>query len=292
MENKRRRFCTACTSPVGSFRAGPGGRLGAKCPKCKALERHRFLSLLLGMLSPQLQDVGTLVEIAPSPQSTRQLDRVPARRRVGLDIGYDNRAVDALASLTRLPLRSGSVDLLVCYHVLEHVPDDLTAMAEIARVLSPRGTALIQVPIKVGVATDEDPSAGPEERASRFGQEDHVRFYGDDFDTRLADAGLVTRRVTPPALLGSGAVERFGLMAHEIVWIAQRGEGAAPPVDDREIRETGLTLALDALVEENRRLGAELRRARRRAAAASADEAARSPRRRSDRWPLVGWRHG
>ena len=70
--------------------------------------------------------------------------------------------------------------------MLEHVPDDCAAMREIARVLSPRGIALLEVPIKVGVATEEDPSATPEERTRRFGQNDHVRWYGDDFDARLS----------------------------------------------------------------------------------------------------------
>lgn len=55
----------------------------------------------------------------------------------------------------------------------------------------------------MGVATYEDPSATPEERARRFGLHDHVRWYGDDFDSRLADADLASVRVTPPALVGS-----------------------------------------------------------------------------------------
>ena len=276
----------ACMSPVRTFRPGPGGRPGARCPKCRSLERDRFLSLLLGTLSAQLADVGTLVEIAPSRQSTRQLDRVPARRRVRFDIGYDERSVHALASLTRLPLPDASVDLILCYHVLEHIPDDRAAMVEMARVLSPRGTALIGVPFRRGVPTEEDLEAGPEERAVRFGQDDHVRTYGEDFDARLADAGLDTQRVTPPSLLGSGATDRFGLMAQEIVWIARRGDGAAGTIDE-EPRETGLTLALDALVEENLRLQTRLLRVRRRLA--SVDEPA-PPLARSRRWPLVGLR--
>jgi len=130
-----------------------------KCPRCGSLERHRFLSLLLGVLAPELRDLDTVVEIGPSRQSTVLIDQLGARRRIGLDFGYDGREVDALACLTRLPLRDGSVDLLVCYHVLEHVPDDAAAMHEIARVLSPRGIALLQVPIRMGVPTEEDPAA-------------------------------------------------------------------------------------------------------------------------------------
>lgn len=257
-------YCAACQASVRRFRPGPAGRPAAKCPHCKSLERHRFLSLLLGVMAPQLDDVDTMVEIAPAPQSTAQLDRVPARRRIRFDIGYDNRAVHALASITDLPLPDASVDLLVCYHVLEHVPDDGAAMREIARVLSPRGVALLQVPIRVGVPTDEDPSADRDERIRRFGQHDHVRYYGDDFESRLADAGLSTERVTPVELLGQRAVVRFGLISHEFVWIARRGHRVVRPLA-YETRATGLTMALDALVDESEELRRTLRRARRRA---------------------------
>jgi SAM-dependent methyltransferase len=245
------------------FRPGPDGRPGATCPRCGSLERHRFLSLLLGVLAPELTDLDTLVEIAPSRQSTTLLDRLPARRRITFDAGYDVREVDALASLTDLPLRDGSVDLLVCYHVLEHVPDDGAAMREIARVLSPRGIALLEVPIRTGVATEEDPSASPEERVRRFGQRDHVRWYGDDFDARLSAAGLASVRVTPPALVGEAAVDWFRLMPHEVVWVVHPGHEAAPPMLTGGAR-SGLVAAFDALLADLARSQRCLARARER----------------------------
>jgi SAM-dependent methyltransferase len=255
-------YCAACGAVVHRpLRAGPDGRPGATCPKCRSLERHRFLSLLLGVLAPELNDLDLVVEIAPSRQSTPVLDRLGARRRLSLDAGFDTRAVDALARLERLPLRDGSVDLLVCYHVLEHVPDDAAAMREIARVLSPRGLALLEVPIREGVATDEDPTAPPEECVRRFGQRDHVRWYGDDIDARFSAAGLATVRVTPPALLGEAAVEFFRLMRHEVVWIARPGNGSAPPMLAGG-RGSGLTAAFDAVLGELARTREQLGRAR------------------------------
>jgi SAM-dependent methyltransferase len=256
--------CAACGATVSRpFRPGPDGRPGATCPRCGSLERHRFLSLLLGALAPELTDLDTVVEIAPSRQSKALLDRLPARRRLSFDAGYDAREVDALASLTDLPLRDGSVDLLVCYHVLEHVPDDCAAMREIARVLSPRGIALLEVPIRTGVATEEDPTASPEECARRFGQRDHVRWYGDDFDTRLSAAGLASVRVTPPALVGEAAVAWFRLMPHEVVWVVHPGHKASPPmlVGDGG---SGLAAAFDALLADLARAQERLARARER----------------------------
>ena len=106
------------------------------------------------------------------------------------DPGADNRVVNVQASLTRLPLPDASVGLMVCFHVLEHIPDDAAAMAEMARALAPGGVAVVQVPRRKGVPTDEDPEAPVDERLRRFGQRDHVRFYGDDFEDRLRAAGL------------------------------------------------------------------------------------------------------
>ena len=232
-----RRYCAACDHVVKrDFRNGPGGRPDAACPRCGSLERHRFLAVLLGLLRPSLGDIDVLLEVAPSRQTTPLLAELGARVHLRTDLGADNRLVDALADLTGLPHRDDAVDLLVCYHVLEHVPDDRSAMAEIARVLSPGGVALLQVPWRPGTVTDEDPDAPVEERVARFGQADHVRYYGDDFETRLMDAGLSLRRVTPEELLGERVCAWMKLRPDEPVWIA-RASGTTP------IRDLGLDTA-------------------------------------------------
>ena len=48
--------------------------------------------------------------------------------------------------------------------MLEHIPDDRAAMRELARVLTPTGFGIVQVPFRQGKQTDEDPSAPVEER--------------------------------------------------------------------------------------------------------------------------------
>ncbi len=48
----------------------------------------------------------------------------------------------------RLPLPTESVDAVLCYEVLEHVPDESLQLSEIHRVLKPHGEFIISVPNK------------------------------------------------------------------------------------------------------------------------------------------------
>jgi SAM-dependent methyltransferase len=49
-------------------------------------------------------------------------------------------------SLTHIPLRTESIDVVLCSEVLEHIPDDRAAVAELARVLTGSGWLLVSVP--------------------------------------------------------------------------------------------------------------------------------------------------
>lgn len=245
-----RRYCSVCRSVVvKKFKPGPRGRPDARCPKCGSLERHRFLAVLLDVLTPMVPDIGVLVDVAPSPQTTELLEGLEPRLHTRIDIGFDNRSVDILGSLTALPYRDDSADLLVCYHVLEHIRDDRDAMAEIARVLKPGGLGLLQVPFRAGRPTDEDPSAGKEERIERFGRHDHVRFYGDDFEDRLVESGLAIQRVTPLGLLGPEMVTWLRLSPDEAVWLVRPVADAAVPAYS-PATGTALTSTLDAALEQ------------------------------------------
>ena len=75
--------------------------------------------------------------------------------------------------------------------MLEHVPDDRAAIAELHRCLRTGGLAVVSVPLDLERPTDEDPSiTDPEERKRRFGERGHVRAYGLDLADRLRSAGF------------------------------------------------------------------------------------------------------
>ena len=173
-----------------------------------------MLALVLEGLTPTLAAARIVLDVAPVPVLSRLLARDTGGLYLPIDIdpAADSRRVMMQADLTRIPLPDDSVDVIMCTQVLEHVPDDLAAMREIRRVLSPNGIAFVNIPFRPGTVTDEDPSAPVEERIRRFGQADHVRFYGDDFDDRLRAAGLGFVHTTGPELVGPELAQRIGLV--------------------------------------------------------------------------------
>lgn len=206
---------------------------------------------------------GVILDVAPSQFTTRLLQRLGARRVIGMDFDpdADRRHVDIQASLTDVPLPDASVDLMICYHVLEHIPDDRRAMSEIARVLSPGGTGLLQVPWRPGTVTDEDPEADEATRLARFGQADHVRFYGSDFEDRLVEAGLSVLRVAPRDYLSEDLCRAFHVVPDDTVWCVR----PASPTRPAGVRSSGdqkLAAVRDprvpALTKEARRLSRRL----------------------------------
>lgn len=235
-------FCPVCGFEAAAFAPTPQGRADARCPRCSALERHRFLGYLLASMT-RLTRARVVLDIAPTTHVRRFIEALtPAAVHVGVDRFEPDRDIDLVADLTATPLASGCADLILCYHVLEHIPDDRAAMRELARLLSPDGVALVQVPwFPNRSVTDEEPAADAEERVRRFGQADHVRKYGRDFVDRLREAGLDVDAVTAGEVLGPGDLARIAVPATEPVWIARstpspgladRAPFGLPPVDE------------------------------------------------------------
>lgn len=216
-------FCPACLQPVPGWIPNPNGRANTLCPCCRALERHRFLAYLIRRMSPLVRTSRAVLDIAPQAQIRQLLVEQVGPRYIGLDL-HPRRQITLQGDLCRLPFTDGSFDMVICYHVLEHIADDHAAMGELRRVLRPGGFALVQVPRWTGVATDEDPSAPPKVRIKRFGQKDHVRRYGDDFERRLAGHGLHAQVIQPVMLLDSRERKRMGMRDEETVWVCRPGD--------------------------------------------------------------------
>jgi len=186
--------CPVCTFDASAFLPSPDGlRQNVRCPRCDSLERHRA-QWLFGLNSlPYTGDSRfTLLHVTPEFCTTNRLLRLYPHMNYVTSMFPKHPLADYAFDLQQIFLPDQSVDVVICNHVLEHVPDDRLALAELYRVLSPGGYAFLQVPLDAStMLTDEDAAVvAPEERRIRFGQEDHVRQYGMDYAGRLAEAGF------------------------------------------------------------------------------------------------------
>jgi SAM-dependent methyltransferase len=180
----------------------------SRCPGCGSLARHRFLWLHLTSAG-LLDGAPSVLHLAPEAVVAQGL-RDAAGQYVSADL--EPGRADVAADLTALPFGDESFDLIVCSHVLEHVPDDRAAMRELHRVLRPGGVALVQTPVNYEqTGTYEDPGVlDPSERQRHFSQFDHVRVYGPDLRERLEAAGF-TVAVVDAGELGPQTLARHGL---------------------------------------------------------------------------------
>ena len=188
------RFCTVCETASERFQKGGTGkgRENARCPQCGSLERHRLLWLHLAeRVWPSLTDRKIdILHIAPEPFFVERLKFRPDVNYISGDIEMSQSM--AKMDLTDIQFWDAQFDLVICSHVLEHIPDDQRAMREMHRILRDAGTLIVMVPL-AGERTDEDFSiTTPQERLERFGQADHVRIYGRDIKDRLDASGFET----------------------------------------------------------------------------------------------------
>jgi SAM-dependent methyltransferase len=190
------------------------------CPRCMSEPRHRMLMLYmleeLGIATKRLR----VLHFAAEYCFVRRFRQMPNLDHVFVDLDPPRGGVKM--DITDIPLESESVDLVICSHVLEHVQEDRKAMSELRRVLRPGGTALIMFPVDYSrPVTYEDPSiVTPEARREAFGQNDHVRFYGADFEERLRGAGFELETNRYGSSLGERAV-RYGLKANEPLYVCR-----------------------------------------------------------------------
>jgi SAM-dependent methyltransferase len=210
------RECLCCG---GRFRRMSRRRIsgwGGMCPRCRSHPRHRAIALLLGRGDLPGR---RLLHFAPEPLFDPVFARLPAVDRVTADL---HAPADLRLDISDMDLPDSSFDLILCSHVLEHVPDDRAAMRELRRVLTAGGLSLILVPYRPAVTTYEDPSiTSPLARMVAFGQQDHVRIYGKDLPDRLREAGFEVEDHTAAELFDDATIERSELDPDEHVFLCR-----------------------------------------------------------------------
>ena len=211
----------ACPCCNGHFRRflsfGAKPRPHAQCPRCGSLERHRLLWVYLRDRTNFFKDNLKVLDIGPMQFFQQKCKALPNLDYVSADISAPLAVLRI--DITHIPLPYDQFDCIICYHVLEHIPDDEKAMRELFRVLKPSGWAILQSPVDHNRdETFEDPNVvSDEERERLFGQKDHVRRYGRDYKNRLERAGFTVKLDSYVRELEDDKVKQYGLRKDEII---------------------------------------------------------------------------
>lgn len=211
--------CCACASPVpGFYQYGSSHSWG--CPRCDSSPRERFVNYAIDTGLLALAPGAKVLQIAPSERSL--VKRFKAQGELfPADIEPARFADLSAIKLDLLDMpRIGSFDLIYASHVLEHVSDDERALRTMFAHLNPGGEAWLIVPLAPGPTVDGTPETSALERERRFGQWDHYRQYGRDFEARIAAAGFLVRKITA-LQIDERERNRLGLDAGEIIFVGK-----------------------------------------------------------------------
>lgn len=205
-------YCICCKKSFRIFFSkGNIKRKNAQCPYCGSLERTRTLALYL----QNETDIFTvehpkILHIAPEYSLFRILNKLNAEYVDGdINPAYARNVID----ITDIHFPDNYFDLIICSHVLGHVPDEATAVKELKRVLSFEGEAIIMTVLDLNAAvTLEDTTVvSAQERLNKYGEPDLCRLHGMDFKERLVKGGFKVEPIDYRKRFSQEENERFSL---------------------------------------------------------------------------------
>lgn len=199
-------------------------RQNVLAPGTLSLERHRLLWLYLQNETDFFEKPRKVLHVAPEQAFLKRFRALKNLDYTTTDL--ESPLADIKADLTNLPFAENIYDMVICNHVLEHIPEDKLAMSEIFRVLKPGGIAILQVPYdaKREKTFSDDSITDRNERARIFGQYDHVRIYGMDYFDTLASIGFQVKKEDYTSKLSKEEIEKYRLPAGELLPIAIKPE--------------------------------------------------------------------
>ena len=186
-------------------------------PSTLSLERHRLLWLYLKNETNFFDAPQKVLHFAPEQAFYKRFRNLKNLNYTTTDLL--SPLADVKADICDLPFEDNMYDVILCNHVLEHIPNDTKAMHELYRVLKPGGMAVLQIPQDLSreKTFEDDSITDPTERAEIFGQYDHVRVYGRDYFEKLRSIGFRVEEVDYTAQLSKELVDTYRLAAGEIL---------------------------------------------------------------------------
>ena len=186
-------------------------------PSTLSLERHRLLWLYLQNETDFFSAKRKVLHFAPEQCFLKRFRKLENLDYTTTDLL--SPIADVKADICDLPFDDNSYDIILCNHVLEHIPNDTKAMQELYRVMKPNGIGIFQIPQDLSRETtfEDNTITDKKERAKIFGQYDHVRIYGKDYFEKLRSIGFKVKEVDYTTQFSEEAINKYRLAKGEII---------------------------------------------------------------------------
>lgn len=193
------------------------------CPCSGSEPRHRSLIPLSQHEKPfRLNGPIQILYIAPADCLKNLIDQ--NKNIQSATANLNNPSEDIKIDITQIPCEGHTFDIVFCNHVLEHILEDRKTMKKLFRVVKPNGWTSLQVPIKRKLDnTFEDSTVtSPQDRLSKFGQEDHVRWHRRDFPQRLTETGFHVSIMSPAQSIRLDDIRELRLRRAEDLFVGTK----------------------------------------------------------------------
>lgn len=186
-------------------------------PSTLSLERHRLLWLFLQKETDFFTSNLKVLHFAPEQAFYKRFRSMGNIDYTTTDL--NSPLADVEADICNLPFKDNTYDVILCNHVLEHIPNDKKAMEELYRVMKPGGWGIFQIPQDLNRehTFEDDSITDRKKRAEIFGQYDHVRIYGRDYFDKLRNIGFDVKEVAFNKNLTPEEIDRYRLASNEII---------------------------------------------------------------------------
>ena len=203
--------CLVCDFKANSFKNG-------RCYKCDSLPRIRLIPFSINHF--RLGNNERLLHVAPNIQEYNFIKRqykFKVYDRLNINA---SKHINIVQDLTKTTLVDNQYDLIIIWHVLEHIPNDFDAIKEMYRVLKPDGKLLVSVPIfpHGNEKTYEPKELERSQYNTVHGHPDHCRSCGLDYYLRFEDVGFKTQTLHSKDI-DENTKRQLGLSNSHTVWL-------------------------------------------------------------------------
>ncbi len=202
---------------------GAGYRQTFNCPVCGVKDKDRLIYFYLKKYTDILKKPCIILHFAPEKLIYKKIKK---KCKINKNFKYyngdlDPTHADMVIDITNIDFPDNKFDYIICNHVLEHVREEEKAFKELKRVIKPTGKIIFTVPVCISNAhtIEDDTITDPQERMSKFCQEDHVRLYGRDITERIKKYGL---KVEEFKVNNRKVEEKYGLLKDGIIYILSK----------------------------------------------------------------------